>query len=375
MRRHQLRKTQNGAQEDDMPAKEIDIPKISAANTKKEMLEAYQRLKTQIAAQADAELKPEKAKKEKAEKEIMEVADSVSPENVIQRINALKVEIGKALTDISAKLEGETERYSKVKQAIATKHAELEEIFEIERSAHSLAALLESQKQKRQEFEQEMELQKKILEEEIQVAKAEWQSEIRQHEESMKQKKQKDETAWQREKEEHTYLFNREKEQKTQELKDAIASLEKELDAKREDAEKEIAEKENELLNRDVAVTERERAVSELQKRVDGFPAEMDAAVSKAIKEAVDRMKAEAKSREELLIKGFEGEKNVLTTKIESLEKIVATQSKQIENLTRQLDNAYGKVQDIAVQAVSGSYSRNKAATESKAIKAVSDET
>lgn len=358
-----------------MPAKEIDIPKISAANTKKEMLEAYQRLKTQIAAQADAELKPEKAKKEKAEKEIMEVADSVSPENVIQRINALKVEIGKALTDISAKLEGETERYSKVKQAIATKHAELEEIFEIERSAHSLAALLESQKQKRQEFEQEMELQKKILEEEIQVAKAEWQSEIRQHEESMKQKKQKDETAWQREKEEHTYLFNREKEQKTQELKDAIASLEKELDAKREDVEKEIAEKENELLNRDVAVTERERAVSELQKRVDGFPAEMDAAVSKAIKEAVDRMKAEAKSREELLIKGFEGEKNVLTTKIESLEKIVATQSKQIENLTRQLDNAYGKVQDIAVQAVSGSYSRNKAATESKAIKAVSDET
>ncbi len=178
----------------------------------------------------------------------------------------------------------------------------------------------------------------------------------------MKQKKQKEETAWLREKEEHDYLFKREKEQKTQELKDAIAALEKELEARREAVEKALAEKENDLLNRDVAVSERERAMTELQKRVDGFPTEMDAAVARAVKETVDRMKAEAKAREELLAKGYEGERNVLKTKIESLEKMVAAQTAQIDTLTRQIDNACGKVQDIAVQAVSGSHSRNRAA-------------
>jgi DNA repair exonuclease SbcCD ATPase subunit len=355
--------------EDAMPAKDIEIPKISAANTKKEMMEAYSRLKEQLKAQADAELKPEKAKKEKVEREISEVADSVSSDTVIQQINALKVEIGKSLSDISAKLEAETERYDKVKEAIAAKNAELEEIFGIERSAHALAALLEAQKLKRAEFENEMTEKKRSLEDEIQATRTEWQKEAQRHDELMKQKKQKDETAWQREKEEHDYLFKREKEQKTQELKDAIAALEKEMEAKKEAAEKALAEKENDLINRDVAVSERERTMSELQKRVEAFPAEMDAAVSRAVKEAVERMKAEARAREELLTKGFEGERNVLQTKIESLEKAVAAQAAQIGTLTRQIDNAYGKVQDIAVQAVSASQSRNKAGAEFKPSK------
>ena len=41
-----------------------------------------------------------------------------------------------------------------------------------------------------------------------------------------------------------------------------------------------------------------------------------------------------------------------LSTKIESLEKLVANQQSQIKTLTNQIDDAYGKVQDIAVKAV-----------------------
>lgn len=58
-----------------MPAKDIDIPKVSSANTKKDMLEAYNLLKKRIKEQAEAELKPEKQKQKKSENAYGKVQD------------------------------------------------------------------------------------------------------------------------------------------------------------------------------------------------------------------------------------------------------------------------------------------------------------
>jgi hypothetical protein len=53
--------------------------------------------------------------------------------------------------------------------------------------------------------------------------------------------------------------------------------------------------------------------------------------------------------------KEFIGERNVLTTRIESLEKIGKEQSEQISKLTQQLEKAYQQVQEIAVRTIEGS--------------------
>ena len=53
--------------------------------------------------------------------------------------------------------------------------------------------------------------------------------------------------------------------------------------------------------------------------------------------------------------KEFIGERNVLTTRIESLEKSVKEQSEQIAKLTQQLEKAYQQVQEIAVKTIEGS--------------------
>jgi HD superfamily phosphodiesterase len=81
----------------------------------------------------------------------------------------------------------------------------------------------------------------------------------------------------------------------------------------------------------------------------------MEIAVAKAVKETADRLNLEAKSREELQKREFIGERNVLTTRIESLEKIVKEQSEQITKLTQQLEKAYQQVQEIAVKTIEGS--------------------
>ena len=112
---------------------------------------------------------------------------------------------------------------------------------------------------------------------------------------------------------------------------------------------------ERELVKREKAVAEREQELTELRNRVNAFPKEMEAAVNKSVKEITERLKGEAGGREELLRKEFDGERNVLNTRIDSAEKTVKEQGDQIAKLSLQMEKAYQKVQDIAVKAIEGS--------------------
>ncbi|MBI5558704.1 MAG: hypothetical protein HY885_13815 [Deltaproteobacteria bacterium] len=78
------------------------------------------------------------------------------------------------------------------------------------------------------------------------------------------------------------------------------------------------------------------------------FPREMEEGIKRAVKETTERLTAEAAKNEERPRKTFEGEKNVLATRISALEQVAADQKKQLDLLASQLDKAYGKVQDIA---------------------------
>src|SRR4030043_345058 len=260
-----------------MEEKKFQPKKLSLSNTKQEMLEAYSAILKQLEAQREAELKPEKKLEEKKAKEVIQVADSLSSEGVAKEISNLKIETGKVLAQISDRLEEEIGKFKAVQNAIVLKEKELQELYEIEKSAMTLAALIESQNQKRQVFESEMAEKKEALSQEIETLRAE-----REHE-----------------------------------------------------------KQENEL--------------NELRKKVGAFPKEMEAAMTKAIKETTEKLNLEAKNREELQKREFIGERNVLTTRIESLEKMVKEQSEQITKLTQQLEKAYQQVQDIAVKTIEGS--------------------
>lgn len=346
-----------------MDPKGEDIPKITTSNTKKEMLEAYNKLRKAMATQAQTELKPEKAKEERERREVLQTADALTTDKVIKTVNELKSETSKAFTDIAAKLEEETERYNKLRRAIEIKEKELEELFEIEKSAFTLAALLEAQKQQRQVFEDEMARRKELLETEINQTKLDWERQKKQHAEELKEQKEQEEKRRRREKEEYEYSFEREKEQKINTLADEINRLDKELQDKREEFDKQTRAKESELEEREQAVAEREKIMDTLQARVDGFPKELEREVEKAVKEVTLRLTAEASKNEQLLVRGFEGEKNVLQARIDAFEQVVATQKKQIDKLAEQLEGAYSKVQDIAVKAVASSSRQSIAPT------------
>ncbi len=330
-----------------MTNREVKPKSITMKNTKKEMLEAYGEVLQQLREKRAVELKPERAIEEKKIKEAVAVTDSLSTEGIVQEVSTLKLEIGGLLGQLSDRLEEEVGKYRQVRQAVEAKEEELQEIYEIEKSALSLAALIEAQHQKRQQTEAELAARKEELTWEIETLRAGWEKEKKVHEAEIKARDADERKRREREKEEYLYAFQREQQLAREQFEDEKARLEREITFRREQMERELADREK-------AIVEQETELNELRKQVSAFPKELQAAVSKAVKEAVQSLESEAKNREELLKKEFDGERNVLNTRIESLEKTVTEQNEQIAKLSQQVEKAYGQVQDIAIKAIEG---------------------
>ena len=331
-----------------MTEEQIPPKKLSMTNTKKEMVDAYTALLRQLEEKERAALKPEKKLEEKKKSEVVTVATSLSTENVAKQINNLKLEINNALAQIADRLEREVQKFQSVQKAIEFKERDFQEVYEIERAAATLAALIEAENQKRLEFETEMAAKREQLDREVKTLRSEWEKEKRDHEAQIRERDAEEKKSRERQKEDFAYGFEREQRLASDKFQEEKAMLEKELRQRKEEAEKALTERERD-------VTARESKLTELEDAVQRFPGERDTAVTRAVKEATERLKGEARNREELVQKEFEGERNVLTTRIGSLEKTVEQQNLQIAKLSQQIELAYQKVQDIALKAVEGS--------------------
>ena len=330
-----------------MAEKTAAAKKLSEKNTKQEMLEAYQTLAKQLDEKRAAELAPERRLEEKRAEEAVRVATAVEPEGIDREIGQLKAEIGKFLADISDRLASESSRFRSIQKAVQSKEGELKELYAIEKAAVSLAALLEAQNQKRSDFETQMAREREELQSEIAFLRAEWDKEKQAHEAQLKDRDSAEKKARDREREEFTYAFKRDQQAVKDKLNDEKAALEKEIKLKKEAADKEFAEREK-------VIAEKEGELMELRSKVAAFPKELENTLNQAVKEASDKLKLEAKNREELLRKEFEGERNVLTARNESLERAYKDLNAANLKLAQQLEAAYQKVQIIAEKTVEG---------------------
>lgn len=331
-----------------MPEKPNPPKKFSDKNTKQELLEAYGALAKQLEEKRAGELAPQRQLEEKKTAEAIQVADAFSPDGIDREIGNLRAEIGKSLGEISEKLLGEIGKYRSVQQAVESKQRELQELYGIEKSAATLAALIETQNQKRREFETELASQKEELSTEIETTRAEWEKEKKAREAETRERDAAEKKARDRDREEFVYLFKREQQSVRDKLNDEKATLEKALKQQKEASDKQLGEREH-------AIAEKERELTQLRDRAAAFPKELETAVDRAVKETSERLKLEAKNREEFLRKEAEGERNVLTARIEALERMAKEFGDQNAKLSKQLETAYQKVQDIAEKAVEGS--------------------
>lgn len=328
------------------------IPTINMTNTKKEMMEAYSAMKEQLQAQEKDLLNSEKMRKQMEKKVAAATADTQAAQDPIKRLYMLRSDISKELTDLAEKFEQEIDTYNKIQAAVKAKQEELDTIYGVETAASDLAALIEAQQTKKETFESEMEKRRAMLEVEIQETRDSWKKEKLAQEQDAKEQTEALKKQRQRDKEEFEYTFEREKELRKNALDDEIGVLQKEIEQKRKDFEQDLNLHRAEIEAREKSVAEKETEFQALQNEVQAFPQKLEKEIKVAVNAATERLTSDFEKSRELLNAKHDGEKNVMVSKIESLEKLVKSQEIQIADLSKRHEQAYEKVQDIANRAV-----------------------
>lgn len=327
---------------------EPTIPQITGSSTKQEMLAAYKEMVKRLKEKREAELKPQQRAEEKQKEQAMQVAESLSTEGIAREVSNLRSEISKVLIELSDRMEEEIGKYLHLKRAVEAREKELVELAGIEKEALSLAALLEAQKERRERFDSEMSEKKQALEAEMASTRAGWKEEQKAHDAEVQAREAAEKRKREREAEEYTYAFERQKRLAQEQFDYEKARMERETQLHREELERDLRAREQTL-------AAKEAELVQLREKAAAFPAELAAAVDKAVKETNARLTRESEAREALLRKEFEGEQKVLQSRIESLQQTVKEQQQQIVRLSTQIEKSYGQVQEIAVKAIEGS--------------------
>jgi hypothetical protein len=320
--------------------------KVSPTSTKNEILNAYNELLEKI--QESKQDNPKVRQEEKIRDETVVAANALSDEKIIGQISSLKLTLNTTLDKIEDDLGSEYQRLKRIREAIAIEEQRLKDFYQINAGADSLAAILAAQKEKKEEFENEMTLKQKEFDEELKTEKLNRDKEKKVWEE--KQKETEENLKKQREREEEEYQYNlqltRKKEKDQYEQKKA--QLEKELAVKRETFE-------NEIKTRELSVAAAEKELTELRLKAEKYPAELEKAVQAAMKETTAQLEKDHKIDRQLILKDHEGDLKLKNQQVESLMARIKDLEAQLKQAYAKAESAENNTKEITLRAIQSS--------------------
>lgn len=314
---------------------------------KSEIIEAYEELLAKAQQQKQTP-PPEEQRKAVDRKVAVEVANSLSNDQIVRSCAELKLQLGKALDELETRFSDEYRKFTEIQKAIQAESVRLEEIHEITVNADSLAALLAAQKERKERFEETTAKEEHDFQEAIAQQKVQWTKEKETYLQQQAEEKKSSQKAREREEEEYQYqkALSRKRDEDAYEAK--RAALEAELKAKQQAAEKEFAD-------REALVASQEQEFQRLKEENATFPVKLQTAVDEAKELLIEQLQRQYNFETELARKGEEGERRLLEQTIVTLKAKISEQEKLIEQLTRKADLSSQQVQEIAVRAIDSS--------------------
>lgn len=174
---------------------------------------------------------------------------------------------------------------------------------------------------------------------------AAFQAELRDRQEEFERGMTTQRAAWQREEEEHAYTVKLKHQQSEDEFQTKRRTQEQEFAAS-------MADRQRDLAARTEALAAAEDELKTLRKTVEAFPAELASAVAEAAQQARAGAEQQATITAELAAKDRQREQEVAKLTTQGLEATIKAQVAQIANLERQLAQAVGQAQKLAVSII-----------------------
>ena len=336
-------------------SEKTDMLSVSMSNTKKELLDAYAEVRRRVDAQRKELLGAEKARAVAEKKAAQVTAEKEVENDPVKRLHELRGSLGKELLGLAEQFESEMQTFAQVQAAAENKKKELESLYGLETSIGDLAELITLHAEKKEQFALQVQQEKEAFDDEMKVQRDEWGQEAATHARHVEEVRDERKQKWVREQEEYEYTLKREREQRRNELEDELNKLSQEISTKKQEFDLSQKALEEEFHRREDAVLEREKIIDDLQSQISGFDKKTEKAVQLAVDESMTRLTAEFNAKQALEKATHEGQSSVYQSRIDALEKQVASQAQQVEQLSSLQESAYQKVQDIASRAVDSS--------------------
>ena len=337
-------------------------PQVSEKNTKADILRAYKAAQAEVKQLKAQKLNPVAEKKAKRKTATAEKVKELSVDSVAKTIETLNSRTDSYLSQLREEFEGELGNLTEVRQAVADAKEELKEIFDIHAEAESLASLIEAKNQTKAEFDAKMQADREAFLEEMKREKKAWELEKADYEAEWERKVKEDQERRTRELDDAKYLFQREKREQTDALNDELDSKRKAFMDQVEVAEKNLKEQ-REVFFKDRKTQEQlEATVKALEERVTGFETEKAAAIEAAREDGKKKAAQSYGIETSALKRSHEADMKVLQGQVDSLSADNDGLRNQVKSLETKLENAYAKVQDVAVQALNAQGNANTVA-------------
>jgi hypothetical protein len=320
--------------------------KVSTVSTKTEILNAYNELLQKI---QETKLDNPKTEQEKKIKEATVTnATGLSDEKIIGQISSLKLALNTTLDKIEDDLSGEYQKLTGIREAISIEEQRLNDFYQINAGADSLAAILAAQKVKKEDFENEIITRRREFDEEMKTEKLNREKDVKSREELRKEQDESLKKLRAREEEEFQYnlQLTRKKEKDQYEQKKNL--LDKELTEKRVSFE-------NEINAREQAIAAVEKELSELRQKSEKYPADLEKAIQTAIKETTVQLDKDHKFDKQMLLKEHEGELKLKNQQLESLLVRIKDLETQLKQAYAKAENAESNTKEITLKAIQSS--------------------
>lgn len=317
----------------------------NSIQSKEEVMRSFENLLTERKAlMAKITTKEETAKKEE-NKELVAIASNYTSNSIVTGLAELQLSFGNSVESLAMQLQSELTKFEELKAAIKVEKETLKNVKDTKIAADALHILTQEQTVQDKTFEENSALQYKRLEEEISEQNYAWEKEQREFDLSVKEYGEG--LTKEREKELADYEYELERTYKIEadEFADTKKYLERDLNAKDK-------EKNKDWSNRQKVLDENQKKLQEFKQRVDNFDEELKTASNKARENSIKEASRKAKVVAELRAKEVEGSKKVYEMQVQSLEATIEKNKEQIEKLSIELKEALTQVQGLSLTAL-----------------------
>ncbi|NEO56158.1 MAG: hypothetical protein F6K54_25625 [Okeania sp. SIO3B5] len=306
-----------------------------------EILDARKSLASKVAT------KEEEAEKEKG-KQILETAATYTADSIVKGLADLQLDFGSIVNQLLDNLHQESTKLEELKLAIEIENQHLQELQKIRIVADALHILTQEHQEKLGFIDRNFNEHQENIAKDMTTKRKAWQKEQQEYEVAIAEENQL--LIKQRENEAADYQYELEHQRKieTDEYEEMKRNLERELQELNQEKEKKWQERESYL-------AENQAEFEENRQKVEGFEEELKQAYVKAKDDAIKEASRQAKVKEDLFAKEWEGMKNGYELKIESLEETIQRQTEQINDISTQLQAAMKQAQDLAMRAFASS--------------------